>query len=267
MDKIKRVVLFGIDGAGTYFEQANTPNIDRIFKKGAVCRRTLTEIPSISGQCWGSMLHGVECSRHGLSNSIAETMPYPVDSPYPSVFRAIREAMPEAKLAAFSEWSPINRGIIERDMDVDTYSAPDFKMIEPAIEYINQNDFTFLFFQFDSVDAAGHGHGYGTQGYLAAIEKNDGYIARIVEAIEKRGWLKDTLLLVESDHGGLGHDHGGASDEEKWVSFYAVGGNVRNGEVTGMKVRDTSSVILYALGIKQPIGWTGCVPGGLFVDC
>ena len=38
----KRVVLFGVDGAGTFFEQTPTPNIDRIFKKGAVSRRTLT---------------------------------------------------------------------------------------------------------------------------------------------------------------------------------------------------------------------------------
>ena len=45
----KRVVLFGVDGAGTFFEQTPTPNIDRIFRNGAVCRRALTELPSISG--------------------------------------------------------------------------------------------------------------------------------------------------------------------------------------------------------------------------
>ncbi len=75
MDKLKkqtkRVILFGIDGAGTFFEQAETPNIDRIFKEGAVSNRTLTELPSISAECWGSMLHGVDCTMHGLTNSIA----------------------------------------------------------------------------------------------------------------------------------------------------------------------------------------------------
>lgn len=34
-----------------------------------------------------------------------------------------------------------------------------------------------------------------------------------------------------------------------------------------MMVRDTSSVILHALGIEQPVGCTGRVPGGLFPDC
>ena len=40
----KRAVLFGIDGAGTFFEQTPTPNIDRIFRNGAVCRRALEEM-------------------------------------------------------------------------------------------------------------------------------------------------------------------------------------------------------------------------------
>lgn len=264
MSKIQRVVLFGIDGAGTYFEQADTPNIDRIFKNGAVSRRTLTELPSISAQCWGSMLHGVECAKHGLTNSIADEIPYPLDSPYPSVFRVIREAMPDAKMASFCDWGSINVGIVEEGIDVYKYIDADYNLIEPAIEYINNNDFTFLFFQFDSVDHAGHSHGYGTAEHLKAISKNDEYIGRVVDAIEQRGWMDDTLILVEADHGGIRTGHGGATDEEKWVSFYAIGGNVRNTELTGMLVRDTPSVILYALGIPQPVGWSGRVPGGLW---
>lgn len=267
MKEIKRVVLFGIDGAGTYFEQADTPNMDRIFRNGAVSRRTLTELPSISAQCWGSMLHGVECARHGLTNSMADEIPYPVDSPYPSVFRVIREAMPEAKLASFCDWGSVNIGIIENDIDVYKLNASDYKLVEPAIEYINNNDFTLMFFQFDSVDGAGHGHGYGSKEHLEMITKNDGYIGRIVDAIEKRGWLDETLIMVEADHGGIRTGHGGATDEEKWVSFYAAGGNVRNVELTDMMVRDTPSIILHALGIPQPAGWSGRVPGGMFPDC
>ena len=140
MKTVKRAVLFGIDGAGAYFEQADTPNLDRIFKNGAVSRRTLTELPSISAQCWGSMLHGVECARHGLTNSIADEIPYPLNSPYPSVFRIVREAMPEAKLASFCDWGSVNIGIIEDGIDVYKYNAPDHELIEPAVEYINKND-------------------------------------------------------------------------------------------------------------------------------
>ena len=143
---LRRAVLFGVDGGGTYFEQASTPNMDRLFRNGAVSRRTLTEIPTVSAECWGAMLHGVDRHDHQLTNWIVGARDYPPDSPYPSVFRVIREAMPDAKLAAFSDWNPINRGIIESNIDVYKFSDRDFGLIRPALDYISENDFTMLFF-------------------------------------------------------------------------------------------------------------------------
>lgn len=272
MTRAKRVILFGIDGAGTFFEQANTPNLDRIFAKGAVCRRCLTEIPSISAQCWGSMLHGVECGWHGLTNAIADVRPYDTDSPYPSVFRVIRDQLPEAKLASFCDWNSINVGIVEDHLGVTKYHAPDAKLMEPVLRYIRENDVTFLFFHFDSVDGAGHRYGYGTPEHLAAIEGNDALIGTVVDAIEDLGWLEDTLLLVEADHGGTpnygyGGQHGGATEAEIYVNFFAAGPGILPGEFREMLVRDTPAVILHALGLTQPESWTARVPGGLFHDC
>ena len=268
----KRVVLFGIDGAGTFFEQADTPNMDRIFRNGAVSRRTLTELPSISAECWGSMLHGVDCRRHGLTNWSTGRRPFPQDSPYPSVFRVIRQQRPEAELASFCDWNNINFGVIEDGLGVHKYHAKDCDLVQPAVDYIDSHDFTLIYFQFDSVDHAGHTHGYGTPEHLNAISQNDAYIGRIVEAIEKRGWLEDTLILVEADHGGTPPDaqgrgsHGGDSDAEKYVCFYAAGGGALHAELRDMMVRDTAPAILHALGVAIPDAWNSRVPGGLFAD-
>lgn len=268
----KRVVLFGVDGAGTFFEQTPTPNIDRIFKKGAVSRRTLTEMPTISAECWGSMLHGVDCRRHGLTNWATGKKPYPVDSPYPSVFRVVREHRPKAELASFCDWNNVNFGIIEDGLGVYKYHAKDCDLVEPAIEYINHHDFTLMYFHFDSVDHEGHAHGYGTPEHLAMISKNDEYIGKIVSAIEKRGWLDDTMMIVEADHGGTPPDangrgsHGGDSDAEKYVCFYAAGGGAQHVELHDMLVRDTAPAILHALGLEIPDTWNSRVPGGLFAD-
>ena len=104
------------------------------------------------------------------------------------------------------------------------------------------------------------------------ITKNDGYIGRVVDAIKERGWLEDTLILVEADHGGTppdaeGHGtHGGDSDGEKWVSFFAAGGGAQHAELQDMMVRDTAPAILHALGLEIPETWNSRVPGGLFPD-
>ena len=268
----KRVVLFGIDGAGTFFEQTETPNIDRIFKNGAVCRRALTELPSISAECWGSILHGVDCRRHGLTNWATGRRPYPADSPYPSVFRVIREHRPEAEMASFCDWNNVNFGIIEDGIGVYKFHAPDRDLVEPAVEYIASHDFTLLFFHFDSVDHEGHAHGYGSPEHLEAIRKNDEYIGRITDAIQRRGWLEDTLIIVVPDHGGTPPDargrgsHGGDSDAEKYVCFFASGGGARHAELHDMLTRDTAPAILHALGIPAPDTWNSRVPGGLFPD-
>ena len=268
----KRVVLFGLDGAGTFFEKTPTPNIDRIFSGGAVCRRALTEIPTISAECWGSILHGVDCRRHGLTNWMTGRRAYPSDSPYPSVFRVIREHRPDALLASFCEWANVNTGIIEDGLGVYKVNAVGEELIRAAVDYIDSHDFTMLYFHFDIPDHEGHSHGYGSPEHLASITLADSWIGRITEAIDKRGLLEDAMLLVEPDHGGTPPDergtgcHGGDSDAEKYVSFFAAGGGICHTELRDMLTRDTAPAILHALGLPIPDTWNSRVPGGMFAD-
>ena len=265
---IKRVVLVGVDGGGIFFKDADTPNIDRIFKTGSVSYDVITSKPTISAQSWGSMLHGVTPEFHGLTNGIAGSRPYPEDSPFPSVFRAIRENMPNATLASICHWNPINIGIIENNLGVvKEHGNSDAKVTDMVCDYIAKNDPTFLFVHFDDCDGAGHGHGYGSKEHLAQLHTTDGYVQRIYEAIEKRGWLDSTLFILSADHGGTPQgSHGGWTDAEKYIIFAATGPGVIKGSVGEMGVRDISSVVLYALGLgdKQPETWTSRVPHGLF---
>ena len=255
-----------MDGAGNFFRNTETPNLDEIFKNGAVSYDVLTSNPTISAECWGSMLLGITPEVHGLTNSIVSSAPYPTDGPFPSVFRVIREAMPDAELGAFSNWSPINKGIIEAGLGVTMDSAADAELTDKICDYLEKNDPTFFFVQFDDVDGAGHSHGYGTEGHLGQIRITDGYIKRIWDVCEKRGFLEDGLFIVTADHGGFGHGHGGWTDGEKYVMFAVAGKTVAHGTIGEMGIRDTASIVLYALGLedRQPASWTSRVPSGVF---
>lgn len=264
---IARVAVIGVDGAGAFFREAETPNIDEIFKDGAVSYDVLTSKPTISAECWSSMLHGVTPEFHGRTNAIVGANPYPTDSPFPSVFRVIRENMPDAKLASFCNWNPINIGIIEDNLGVTKGTAGgDSAVTDLVCDYLEKNDPTLLFVQFDECDHAGHTKEYGSAAHLAQIGVTDGYIKRIYDAYAKRGLADSTLFVVTADHGGLGTSHGGWSDGEKYIMFAAAGPGVEKGTIGEMAVRDTASVALYALGLadKQPEGWTSRVPSGLF---
>ena len=282
MKKFEHVVVVGIDGVGGFIKDADTPNFDKIFENGAVTHTALSCFPTASAECWGSMLIGVGPEVHKFNNITIKDSVYPSDSPFPSVFKRIREAMPEAELGSFCDWQPITSGMIERDLNVASDSGNDAALTEKICKYIRTKAPTFLFIQFDSGDYVGHDTGYGSKAQLEQIHKLDGFLKAIYDATTEVN-MENTLFMVISDHGGTPWDgktgkpwdgktatHGGWSDAEKYVTFAAAGKGVRKTRIEHMNIRDLAAIILYAFGIDAPdfdeSGWTSQIPQGLFED-
>jgi len=263
----KRVVCIGVDGGGNFFMNAETPNIDRIFRDGSVTYTCTTSTPSISAQSWGAMIHGVTPELHRLTNSIVEVTPYDPQSPFPSMMRVLRENDPECTIASFVKWNPINVGIVEDGYDIYKANEPtDDKLCDSVCEYLLAgNDPKLLFVAFDDSDVVGHTSGYNRPAHLKQLEKNDEHIGRIFDIYEEKGWIDDTLFILTADHGGLGNSHGGTTPEELNVIYAVRGKTVEyRGSAEDMQIRDNASVVLYALGIEQPETWTSIVPNGIF---
>ena len=64
----KRAIVLGVDGAGAFFKYAETPHMDKILRGGSTSYDVLTAKPTISAQCWGSMILGCTAAAHGLTN-------------------------------------------------------------------------------------------------------------------------------------------------------------------------------------------------------
>ena len=270
MKRYNHVIVIGIDGAGAFIKDADTPHFDLIFAEGAVTYGALSSNPTISAECWGSMLLGVGPEVHKLTNGIVSSTPYPTDSPFPSLFHRIREVMPDAELGSYCDWNPITFGIVENNQNVAHETARDTDLIPMICDYIRAKKPTFLFTQLDSVDGAGHGHGYGTEKHLQRIHEVDELMNDVYETVKETGILEDTLFILIADHGGHGTGHGGWTDEEKYVTFAASGKGVKKGTIEEMNIRDLAAIVLYAFGIDAPEfdeqGWTAQVPAGIFAD-
>ncbi len=275
LKKYSHIVVIGVDGAGSWFKDADTPNFDEIFKNGAITYNALSSKPTISAECWGSMLIGVGPEVHKLTNKRVSVLPYPVWSKHPTVFRRIRKAYPEAELGSYCDWNPINKGIVEKGLGVNKQTARDKELTPLVCNYIREKKPDFLFVHFDSVDGAGHSNGYGTENHIKAINAVDKLIGDVYSAIESSDIVEDTLFMVIADHGGTNDEtgkgsHGGWTDEEKYVTFAAVGKDIRSGEMGEMNIRDLAAVVLYSMGIEAPgfdeKGWTSQLPKGLFSD-
>ncbi len=262
----KHVFIIGVDGGGAFFKDTPTPRIDEIFKTGAVSYRTKTSYPTISAQCWGSMLHSVLPEFHRLTNGTVASKPFNPNSPFPSIFRIVKEANPNAKLASFCNWNPINIGIIEDNLGVIKDTGNDPEVAAKVVNYIQNNNPTLLFVQFDSVDGAGHGSGYGSSKHLASITAVDKLIGDIYDAVKQKNILDETLFIVSADHGGTPEgSHGGDTEAERYVFLGVSGPTVLSGgQIQNPEVRDIAAISAYALGLDFPETWTGIVPGGLF---
>lgn len=245
------VAVIGIDGMGNFNLNTATPNMDKIFENGATATHALSMDPTISAENWGAMLLGLTPVTHGLTNSALGHLEYKNEA-FPSVFKRIRKEFPDAYIASYSKWNPINIGLVEHGLDVDTQTADDdIQLCGKIIEAVAKKP-KFLFVQFDNVDGAGHHSGYGNEEHLNKITETDGHVGRIYEAYEKAGIIDETLFLVIADHGGYFHSHGGYMDTEKFVFFGAAGKGIKKSSINYMRTVDIAAIVLYAFGIDMP---------------
>lgn len=266
----KRVFMLGIDGMGAFNGKTETPNMDKLFANGAMTYTALASSPTISAQCWTSMLTGSTPEVHGLTNGDMHPIPN-----LPTIFKLIKEKYPEAETAAFTDWSPIAKSIISPDGGLTAYDVGhDDDLCDRLLVYLEEHDPKMLFVQFDSVDSAGHHFGYGSDVHLERITHVDGLLGKLLAKYEERGFSSDTLFIVTADHGGTpgtngsGGGHGGWSDAEKFVFLGVAGKNVKHGEIGEVCLRDFPTIVLHALGVETPEfninGFAGQMPIGIF---
>ena len=124
-----------------------------------------------------------------------------------------------------------------------------------------------IFMFFDDVDAAGHATGFSPESpeYLAEIEEVDGQVGQIIDALAARPTfdLEQWQIVLTTDHGGTGPNHGGFSPEELTIPFLVVSQDVASGELPsgtepgGTRNFDTVPTVLDHMGLETPPALTG----------
>ncbi|KAB2442415.1 Ig-like domain-containing protein [Bacillus luti] len=260
----KHVFIIGLDGAGIAVKDATAPNIKNFIANGASTYNAQALSPTISAQNWGGIIHGVTPDKTKLDNTIAGSVVFPENSPYPSFMKVLKQERPYAKTASFAGWSPINKGIIEQSVGAHLESVPDDQLAPKISNYIKTEgkDTAITFIHFDDIDGAGHSKGYGSPAYMQQIEKTDKNVGIVLDAIRDAGLLEDSLIIMTTDHGGKGYGHGGESPEEKTIFWAANGPGIlaKSSITTPMTNMDTAAVVAQALRSNKPMTWDAKTP-------
>tara|TARA_R100000935_G_scaffold22452_1_gene41329 strand:- start:3929 stop:4855 length:927 start_codon:yes stop_codon:yes gene_type:complete len=261
----KHIILIGVDGFGAYaLENASIPNIREMMKNGSYSLKARAVLPSSSAVNWASMLMGSGPELHGFTEWDSREPELPSaklgkTGIYPTIFSLIDTQMPKAKKGAIYTWGGI-RNLFERELvDLDYNGETDTKTLEKATKFITQEKPIFTFIHLDDADHTGHKIGFDSPEYYMEIEKIDTLIGNMIATLEDKNLMKETIIILTSDHGGNRKSHGGKTLKEVEIPWIAYGKGISSqGELDNVIITyDTGATIAYLLGLEIPEFWRG----------
>jgi len=219
----KKVLLIGIDGVRPdALEYANTPYLDDLKVNGIYSPDAMNDDITISGPGWSAILCGVWSDKHGVTGNDFTNDNY---DNFPPFFDYIETFNSDLKTASICHWGPINDFIVQDFSDYTLNVSSDEDVSLEAFSYLSQENPDVLFLHYDDVDHAGHANGFSIDvpEYVSAIEQVDTYIGIVLAGIESGDNYENEewLILVTTDHGGIGFSHGGNTIDEKQVFLIA----------------------------------------------
>jgi len=254
---IEHVVIISIDGLRPdALDQANTPVLDNLRTVGAYHPAAQAVLPSVTLVNHASMLGGMSPEKHGINWNLYDPDMGKVNGP--TLFTVARD---RGVTTAMVVGKPkLEHLVLPGSVDNYLYAGfLDIQVINQAVGVIEAGLPDILFVHLPDVDSAGHATGWMSSGQLLAISHTDGLIGQVVDTLRTGQYLESTLLIITSDHGGVGQAHGGDSPEEMTIPWLAVGPGVLPGLtlVDDIVMFDTAATTLYALDIPIPDQWDG----------
>lgn len=243
--KQRKAMFIGIDGVRSDALQiANTPNIDELNQHGIYTYDSWHLGVTSSGPSWSSMLTGVWEAKHLVTNNSYSGANF---GEYPYLSNRLKEHKPELKCVQIFTWNPqgevgINSGgnVFNSNWDtsIDAGDLGQGLVTESAKLQLLDPELDFIFIHYDETDSAGHGFGFSPDvpQYMNAIEGADAEIGEVIEALRNRATYdqEEWLIVSTTDHGGQGFGHGGNSNNERHIWWYASSELIPNTEITGV---------------------------------
>lgn len=264
---VSHIVVIGFDGLSPDgLKKANTPTFDRLIKEGASTMHARAVLPTSSSPNWASMIMGAGPEQHGITSNDWKkdnfTLPAVVQGEsflFPTIFHLVDKQKDSAEIGAIYHWAGFGR-LFEKDaVDFDESPSTAEQTAAIAINYLNEHHPNFTFIHFDHVDHAGHEYGHGSEQYYRSVTKADSLLGAVMASIESSPMKDSAMVVVCSDHGGLGKGHGGESLQEVEVPFLLWGANVKRNYKIKYPVYqyDNAATAAFAMNLDIPKAWVG----------
>jgi predicted AlkP superfamily pyrophosphatase or phosphodiesterase len=239
----RKVLFIGIDGVRyDALQQANTPIMDSLMNAGLYTYDSWHLGITVSGPSWSTMLCGVWESKHGVTNNSYTNANY---NSYPYIGTRAKEVDPTLKCVQIITWNPMDDasngtgGYVFNsgwDYSIDAGNHSQGLITAAAQVQLQDPDLDYLFIHYDECDATGHSSGFstGNTAYINAIQGVDAEIGQVMNYLRARPNYanEDWLVMCTTDHGGIGLGHGGNTNTERHIWWWASGPSVPHMQIT-----------------------------------
>lgn len=256
--RARHVIIISIDGLRPdVLLRARTPAIRQLMRNGSFTFYARTVDMAYTLPAHISMLTGVVPERHGVTwnNHIEEAY-----SNVPTIFDlAKKHGYTTAAVTGKTKFIVLQR---PGSLDFATFGldviTPDELTAKRAGALIAKQKPGVLFVHLAEVDEIGHTAGWGSDEQLAAAVRADQGVRIVMQALIDNNLLNDTAVIVTSDHGGEGKNHGPQDDRSMLIPWIISGPGIRKDfDLTSVvdltvKTEDTFATACYILGIAAP---------------
>src|SRR6185437_1049810 len=258
---VQRMAVIGIDGLSVEgVRSAKAVHLQALMGNAAWTLEARGVMPTLSSPNWESIITGSAPEQHGItSNGYLKKkialQPSCIDAEgrFPTIFEILRQQRPSSRIAVVHDWDGFADLLEKQVPDLLQHERGPAKTTEAALKEWNEHKPTLLFVHLDNVDHAGHEYGWGSKEYLSAVADADRYAGEMVDSFLTGG---DAMVLVTSDHGGKGRNHGGNTLVEIQIPWILAGPEAAPGKLSApVNTYDTAATIAWVLGLQTPACW------------
>lgn len=251
----KKVLVIGIDGCRSDMIDENiAPFMNSLKTKSTVSYNLQheTERLTISGPNWASICTGVHYDKHQVTDNIFQGNNL---KEHPHFFKHLNDyyGQEQVNLVSYATWFPINYFMT---MQIADHSPVEFNYTDQEIFDLSKTtlsdhapiDPDVLFIHFDQADHEGHAYGYhpDTVEYAQAVNNIDHYVSELYAIIDTRiaNNQEDWLVVIVSDHGGIGYGHDGFDIPEIRNTILFLDNEDIQADISNSQQADVATTIL-----------------------
>jgi hypothetical protein len=248
----RKVLIIGIDGLRTdALQQANTPNLDALIASGFYTYESWHQGITVSGPSWSTIMTGVDFNKHGVTSNSYSGSNY---NTYPYFTKRAKDCLPDLYQVQIVQWAPMSDNVYNDawDQKIKVCDGCGANSVAAAQTQLQNPNLDVLFVYFDECDLTGHSTGFSplNPAYINSIQTVDGHVGSIISALQSRPnyVAEDWIILITTDHGGIGTGHGGNTSTERKIWWIGSGNNPVSNQLTN--VVDPGSL---AIGNFNPV--------------